>query len=145
VPSRILPVMSPELAIVCVTMLYAVVGVPLSLAAWAKSGYRPAAWVSVILCSGVAIYQTGLFSAGDLADVDVSGFAAPSGQSGNCQEVIATLENAGIIIERRQRRLVVAQEVWEQIPQEARQAVIACVEASAPPSDTPIDVIPRPR
>ena len=75
-----------------------------------------------------------------------AGPAAPAGDQarGMCAEVIRVSEQGRLILDRSNpSRLVVSQDVWQRVPQEARQAIVRCAQALRPASagNGPVEVV----
>lgn len=134
--------MSPALAISAVLLLHAVLLLPL---AWAA--FRPAAFGVgyAVFISGVAICQTGLFASASVPPMEGISATSPAMSGSQCAEILSLLGDSGTIIDRRDPpRVVVRQAHWNQLPQEAQDAVIACVRREWPGDAPATQVETRP-
>lgn len=125
--------MSPLLAIAAVAALFLVLLAPLALAAGKAASVAPIAAAYLVLTSLVAGYQSGLFSQAELPDLNVAGVADLRATNAQCAEVLSLLDRGGAIIDRsRPPHLVVAQDRWGQLPRDAQEVVVECVQRSWP-------------
>jgi hypothetical protein len=124
--------MSPPLAIALVSLLYFALFAPLMIIVLRPSSAKPLGVAYGVLIAGLASYHSGLFEPatlppGGVPEVELNGT--------NCDELLALLDQAHIIIDRRNPpRLVVAGALWTQLPDDARDAVASCVQRSWPSS-----------
>lgn len=59
-----------------------------------------------------------------------------------CEQALNRSEQLGLILDRSNRAsVVVRQELWEQLPEQARDGLLACLKASAPPG--PVQIVER--
>lgn len=126
-------------AIVIVLLLIALVPIPALVAM-----SRPrAAFVAVpfylVLVVGLATYHVGLWSGESVAMpapatavVDNAGTAAgPPAQL--CEQALTESERVGLIVNRASRpRVTVKGDMWAQLPQQVKDGLVACLEATRP-------------
>lgn len=125
--------MSPALSIAAVAAMFLALSAPLALAAWKALSALPVTAVYALLLSLTAGYQSGLFSRTDLPDLDVADASGPIVTDAQCAEILSLLDRSGAIIERnRPPRLVVVQNLWNQLPQAGQEAVVDCAQRSWP-------------
>jgi hypothetical protein len=137
--------MTSTIAIMIVATIYVAALAPL---AWIGIKQSAPAWMAGaygVLIGAIAVQQSGLFAGPvipSLADVSLDNLTISDAQ---CGEVLTLLDNAGVFIDRQTPpHLVVAQEGWNQLPPEAREAVIACVQRAWPRNTAPAQVEVRP-
>jgi hypothetical protein len=122
--------MSSTFAIVLVSLLYIVLLAPLAIIVLRPSAVVPLATAYALSIAGIASYHSGLFEPatlppGGVPDMALSGV--------DCAELLGVLDQASVIVDRRNPpRLVVAEAQWAQLPDDARDAVVACVQRSWP-------------
>lgn len=136
--------MSPAFSIAAVAALFLALSAPLALAAWKAAGALPVTAVYALLLSLTAGYQSGLFSRADLPDLNVAEVSGPSVTDAQCAEILSLLDRSGAITERsRPPRLVVVQNLWNQLPQAGQEAVVDCVQRSWPRNAGPAQLEAR--
>jgi hypothetical protein len=120
-------------AILIVLALNLLVLAPLGLAALRK---RTPAWlVGAYSASllGIGAYQLGFSQRIPIPAVDATRLSRTSLSPSQCTELLTLLDQGGVFVDRRNPpRLVVAQLQWAQLPEEARGAVVDCVQQSWP-------------
>lgn len=95
---------------------------------------RPASirWLGPLcgaLVVGTVFYQTGLFRDGALASTEVSHLVRADTPESRCQQVIEVLTENQILLEPPGNEgLVVRADLWDQLPQPVREAVLSCAQ-----------------
>lgn len=96
------------------------------------------------LILGVVIYQTGLITGPTVASQLPPLSSLPSASDRQCREIMTLLlQNRAILEEPRGERLVVARELWEQLPEPVRNQIVSCAEQQRPDrmQDRPLEVV----
>lgn len=137
--------MSPALASAAVFGLYALLALPAILALM-KPRF---AWGAVPFYAGLFLflvyYHVG-FSVGRMPVAEVSQPDGDSiaGATPECQQALKLLGEAGMIVRRPDPSTVVVRaELWKQVPKEAQDFLIKCIEADRPPqlADARLEVV----
>ena len=137
--------MSSTIAIMIVAIIYLAALTPLALVARKPRALVLSASLYGLLIGGVAIAQSGLFASAAIPSLtDVSLGDRPLSES-QCDQVLTLLDNGGVFIERRTpSHVIVVQQAWDQLPPEARDTIISCVQHTWPRNAAPAQVEVRP-
>ena len=125
------------LAILIALAIFAFGLAPLAFAYWKSKAAAPVALLYGAAIAGLAVYHSGT----SIGEVPQSvkpvqqnpAFAAPSEElDDQCAQAIALAEQGGVITDRSDpANVVVAEGLWKQLPDMARQAFAACLERDA--------------
>lgn len=109
-------------------------------------------WIAGLVIGGAALLAVvaigggwvgrGALAPHDIRDIESAALAG----GGECAQVMQALTEAGVIIDRRNpSQLVVARQLWSQLPQAVRDATTACAEETRPADagGGPIQVVER--
>jgi hypothetical protein len=119
--------MSPWLANTVALAFFAVLSAPLVLTI--RGGRRAmtvAAGTSVFIL-GIAGYS--LWASAGLATTQTADLRLPTADAARCNEALTLLDQAGVIIDRRNPlRPVIVGSAWDQLPDTVQTAVLGCFE-----------------
>jgi len=120
-------------AILIVLALNLLVLAPLAVAALRK---RTPTWLVAAYSAsllGIGAYQLGFTQRIPIPALDPARMSRTSLSPSQCTELLTLLDQGGVFVDRRNPpRLVVAAPQWTQLPEEARGAVVDCVQQSWP-------------
>ncbi|HMG46777.1 MAG TPA: hypothetical protein VK614_04895 [Allosphingosinicella sp.] len=138
--------MSSAFATTIVAIVYIAALAPLGLAAWKPGIGGPLAAIYGAFITAIAAHQSGIFAQPALPSLTDVSAADVTMSEARCTELLTLLDNGGVILDRRAPpRLAVAQDGWEQLPAEAREAIVACVQRAWPRNSAPAQVEIRTR
>ena len=131
---------------VLILLLFVAVGAPAVIAflrrdlGWRTTGFYAA------LTLGLVGWHVG-FSVGPMPTAATLA-RAPGGapEGSGCEQALETAQRGRIILDRSNpRRLVVARELWDQLPEDIRAALTECASSVRPPElrDEPMEVVNR--
>jgi len=136
--------MSGTLSSLIVLFVVAVVMVPVLLAhrrprlAWSVAGLYVAAFLALVVTGSDFSRSPPVLVARSSAP------GAEAAPSGACGEALSVAEQVGIIRERTEpSRVVVSRSLWEQLPEEAREALAACLRVGRPEGETAVQIVPQ--
>jgi hypothetical protein len=136
--------MSSIFAIIIVATVYVAALGPLAFAAWKPNYATLVASLYVVFIGAIGLHQSGLFAQPALPSLDDVPIGGAEMSTAQCAQLLAVLDEGGVIVDRRSPpRLVVAQGGWGQLPAEAREAVVACVQRTWPRGVPPAQVEAR--
>jgi hypothetical protein len=125
--------------------VFAIALSPAALAAMRPGFGGVAAVFYGIATLAAASFHTGIFSR-DLAPHDFGAIGSQPTPGDECAEVLQLLQQARVIIDRRDpARLVVARAAWEQLPSAVRDAATFCADRARPEGENirPLEVVPQ--
>jgi hypothetical protein len=125
--------MSATLTSILLLSVCALALLPIALASWRPRLIAPVGWIYGAMILAVMVYQAGFLPrylpVTLQADVLETSHLPPA----RCAELMELLRRQQVLLTGTdQMHLVVNQELWSQLPQEARDAIIECAEAARP-------------
>ena len=139
--------MSPILASFLVLLLYAVILVPAAIAFFRLRGLWAVVPFYAFLTLGIFLHYGGLPGGGGHATLAVSSPTRAAGtgaMSGPCAQAVDQSEEVGLILERSDpARVTVRGTFWSQLPQQVKEALIACLNEARPVEtrDVPLEIV----
>ena len=140
--------MSTTVAILLVFALVVLILAPVAVAYRKPAARLPVAAVYGVLLSGLALYHTGT-SFARVVPLP-GGTATPAGEvsmpdtdevAGRCTEALEMADKGSIIRDRSNLgRVVVAAELWNQLPDMVKQGLVRCLEIAAPADQADVTV-----
>jgi hypothetical protein len=121
------------IAILILAALYIAALAPLIFVARKPRALMPMAGVYVACILAISMFQSGLLASATLPSLEDVPFSDGQLSAAQCTQLLTLLDDGGVIVDRRSPpRLVVARSGWEQLPVEAREAVVGCVQRAWP-------------
>ena len=104
---------------------------PIGLAAW-RGRFAPAlAAITAASIASLVFVQTGTLQRAGLASTEVTHLLAADPLLGRCEETFQILQENNVVIGRPDEKgLVVNGALWDQLPPELQEAVLACAQQS---------------
>lgn len=98
----------------------------------------------LLVVGGLLLHHLGLSFGGEMPAA-----ARPSGTApeGLCRQAIEQAEAGGLIVDRRNPvRVSVRRELWAQLPEQAKDGIVLCLETVRPANaaDTPVEIVEVP-
>jgi len=139
--------MTPALASSAALALYLAVAAPLVFLIRRSRATVPALGALGALLLAIMAYGANWLGRASLAPFDIRDIeSAALAGGGECVQVLQVLTEAGVILDRRNpSHLVVARQLWPQLPPAVRDATVACAD-EARPADSgggPIEIVLR--
>jgi hypothetical protein len=132
---------STEFSTSIVLLLQAFVLAPFAWLAWHPGGAKSGP-VLALVAIGLAVFSTGTFQRGVLANTDVEGLVTADVTGVQCKQVLTVLRDAGVLLEApKPSGLTVQRDQWEKLPEPIRAAVLDCAVQLVSP-DGRIETIP---
>lgn len=137
--------MTSSFAIAAVAGILILAAVPLAILLRRPRALAPVMAVYGAFFLGVASLHAGFVRSEPLPSFEgLSSTPSTAMSRRQCAEIVRLLEEGRVILDRAPPRISVVQSRWEQLPQEAREAVVACVERGWPQGAGPAQVVVRP-
>lgn len=125
--------MSPPLATILLLSGCALALAPIALAYRKPRLIAPLLWSYGVVILGTMVSQTGLLPRAVPVAVQAGPAADRHMSSARCDELMALLARQHVVLNSTDpNRLVVNQNLWSQLPQEARDAIVECAGAVRP-------------
>lgn len=125
--------MSPTLVSILLLSVCAIALAPIAIAYWRPRLIPPLGWSYGVLMLAIMVYQAGFLPRSLPVTLQSSVLDSAHMPSGRCAELMELLQRQHVILNSADpARLVVNHELWSQLPQEARDAIVQCAEAARP-------------
>lgn len=138
--------MPVSLAILALVALFMIIAAPAFFVVARPRVATAVIPIYVVLFMGLAIYHVGYSWSGnaDPSKSPTSMAGRAGGSSSLCEQALDQLDQAGVILDRSDPlRVVVNQEFWAQLPQNAKDGLIACLQLQRPEnrSEEPVEIV----
>lgn len=131
------------LAVAILLAAFLIVALPGILALFRPKAAIVAAPFYLALLTAIAAHYVGFSFGGTIPAPPKAG----AGPTGLCEQAIAQSEQGGLIVNRSNPlRVVVRHELWAELPQQAKDGLITCLQMARPTQarDAPVEVVETP-